>query len=390
MRPDIIKKIMAAVIATASLPLFAGETQPVILDDKNPAAYVYEPCDLFNKNVLYSNEDGAFIQSIKLLGRYNGQYLDINPDNVAAHGDRAYWQHRRARLGLSVGFLDDFEFKGELNVADGGNGNSALAQGRFFNDVHEMYIKWKPQSDFYVTLGKQKQKINREKTESSKRIPTVERAAISNEVSVNEYAWGGAVGFKTGALSHEFGLYNNGVDDDWEFPDFRGKILATYRAGYEINDNTGLFFDYMYTDTSANTAQARARSDYEHVFALGTESEWDRASLVTDLIYGANSSRFNGTDTWGLVILPTYEITEKLEAVARYSYMDSGRLQHPQRHTGFRNVDQLHTFYLGTNYKICGDQLKLMTGVEFASGTDHDGVTDYDSTTWMFAIRSYF
>ena len=372
--------------------LHGGElAEPVVFTDKAPVAEApCKVCNIFQYSTLYENESAHLIQRLNLLGRYNGQYIDINPANVPAHGERAFWHHRRLRAGLGAQFLNDFEFKGEFNLADGGTGNSALAEDRLFNDFEEIYIKWKPNKDFYVTGGKQKQRINREKTESAKRILTVERAPISNEVSVNEYAWGLATGFKLGNLNHEFGIFTNGVDDDWGWADFRGRELFTYRVNYDWNDHSRLFFDFMHTDTGPNEAQDRARSDYEQVFALGSESKWDRLGLLTDLIYGAENSRFPKTDTWGLVFLPSYDLTSKLQLVTRYAYMDSGRLHHPQRHTGIRNIDQLHTWYLGGNYRICRDRFKFLGGVEFANGTNHDGLTPYKSTTWMVGVRTYF
>ena len=88
--------------------------------------------------------------------------------------------------------------------------------------------------------------------------------------------------------------------------------------------------------------------------------------------------------------MPTYEITEKLEAVAKYAYMDQGQNQRTQRFNVRQRVADYHTFYAGLNYYICGDKLKIMGGYEYATGEEFGTGTDITSDTWMLAVRTYW
>ena len=76
-------------------------------------------------------------------------------------------------------------------------------------------------------------------------------------------------------------------------------------------------------------------SAYEHAFALGVDYEHGPFKVISDVIYGANREGVAaipaGDDTWGFYVLPSYKITDKLEGVFRYQYMDSGREQRSQR-----------------------------------------------------------
>jgi hypothetical protein len=88
--------------------------------------------------------------------------------------------------------------------------------------------------------------------------------------------------------------------------------------------------------------------------------------------------------------MPTYEITEKLEAVVKFSYMDEGRNQRTQRYPSRQNVENYSTIYAGLNYYICKDKLKVMGGYEHATGELFGTGTDVDSGTWMVSLRTYF
>ena len=88
--------------------------------------------------------------------------------------------------------------------------------------------------------------------------------------------------------------------------------------------------------------------------------------------------------------MPTYDITDKLEFVFRYAYMDSGREQRKQRFKVRQSAENYHTFYLGLQYFLCGEKLKLMGGYEIATGETYGTSDDLETGSWMLGVRSYF
>ena len=128
-------------------------------------------------------------------------------------------------------------------------------------------------------------------------------------------------------------------------------------------------------------------------------SSWGDLSLVTDLIYGTGINDNRNSDVFGLVIMPYYAITEKLEGVFRYTYSQSDgeegiRLQ--SRYERARGAaplnargDSYNAFYAGLKYYLCGDKLKLMTGVEYAT-LDAPVSDDWDGWTYFAGVRLYF
>ncbi len=459
---NLSSKRLFALIALVAFPL-AGQARAgdrsLVIDDKSPEDFCRENpswCDIFEKATLYQDEDARLIQRFSLRGRYHGQFMSQSLDysRLGSGGDLPWsdagghhWEHRRFRLGLKVDFLNDFSFFANGNIA----ANRQLTQGHFLDDIDHMFISWKPSDasiggldGLYVNIGKHKQMITREFTESSLFIITVERSHISNEVIAGfGRPWGVSIGFELCDLDHELGFWLGGLENSNGFggnsiegplwPSADGRSSLTYRAAKEINDVTTVFFDYAFTNNDGGAqppqglhSDATQLSDYEHIIALGTHSEWDlgqcdrKAGLITDAIWGLNKEsdageeEFPGNatpvgfDTFGFVFLPYYDLTERLQLVGRYAYASESELHRSQRETSitapgvagptdgqFRpNLSDVHTFYLGLTHHFCERKLKLMAGYEYLSADVFSGeAIDNGSVTgdsWMFAVRTYW
>lgn len=417
-----LRKFVTAAGAAAALAggsALAGDYGKAIIDDKMPIEDSWSLCDIFDYSTLYEGESG-FIKEIALTGRYHGQHISQQED-YAGNVNNGYhkWQHRRARLGLDIEFAGGVTLYSSLNVSNGSGPGTPFTTGRFFDDFDEVGIEWETDS-FAINVGKQKQKITREFSTSSKRIKTIERSPIVNEIA-DQKPWGVTVGFETGEIEHTIGGWLYGSDDDWNTPRSNSRGGFSYHLEMAVTDKTDFLLDYVYTNNSGGTVGAQGNapggnaSPYEHAVSFGTVSDFGRLGLTTDLIFAANRTSQRGdasisqgsqttipagNDTWGFVIMPTYEITEKLEAVFKYAYMDEGRQQRTQRFgynsaNGFDGqvrqvVESYHTIYAGLNYYLCKDKAKVMFGYEYATGEEYDTGTSIDSGTWMAAFRTYF
>ena len=142
---------------------------------------------------------------------------------------------------------------------------------------------------------------------------------------------------------------------------------------------------------------------YDWAAAFNAIYDKDRYGAVSTIAFGEN----NGTGTQGgsfhaLMVMPYYWILEdRLQAVFQYQYAgaseDNGiransRYLRSQHSTGVDvnsgRGDELHTLYAGLNYHFCGDNLKLMGGVEYATLDTPKG--DVDAFTWLVAFRTFF
>jgi len=394
----------------------AGNTGS-LFDDVTPTASEFNPCDIFTKNTLYESDSG-FVRKIKLQGRYHFQYI-IQDEDIDGAGSNSFdqVQHRRARIQMSFDFANNLSFGFDANFSDADGTSTELVKtsDTFINNFQTINLQWKPSDDFYVIVGKDKQDITREDIQSSRFIKTVERSAIVNEIG-QQRPWGAQVGWVTNGIEQRLGAWVYGAHAQGpQWVDFSANKGLSYNLTIPVDDNLDFHFDWNYVDN--NRGRERARGDaeagtfgsaYEHALALGIDYEKDRLKIISDFIYGANRERSGayrgseeipaGNDTWGFYVMPSYKITDKLEGVFRYQYMDSGREQRTQRfgndNDGDRNarfnVENYHSVYAGFQYFICGENLKLMGGYEHAWGDLFGTNTDIETGSWQFAMRTYF
>lgn len=387
-----INRMKAAFAGVGTLALLgsgatAGEDK-VVIDDKAPvqeASWSY--CDLFKSNTLYKSDEG-FINKIKWIGRYHGQFYSVDSNQ----GSETDWQNRRFRAGLEIEFLDDFKFQGQFNLK-----TDFSEAGRFVESVEDLTIAWEPTEEFYLIVGKQKAKIISDWNTSSTKILTFERSLLTNQV-VPDKIGGVVAGYKlTKQLWVEGGIYTGDwTEDGWELPDFDGHLAASARIGYKMNDNTELRFGYFYGD---GAGEDTGIEEYDNVFVWTSDSKWGKVGLTTDVVFATGIDNNQNSDVFGVIIMPSYDLTEKLQAVFRYQYATSEgaegiRLQSRYERAGAAaplntRGDDYNAFYLGLNYRLCGDNLKLMTGVEYAT-LDGGKKADWDGWSYLAGVRLFF
>lgn len=357
-------------------------------------AQAQELCDIFGKNTLFESEDG-FVKKAKLHGRYQGQYISQEEDIDGTDNEFDDWQNRRTRLALGLELDHDLSVYAEANFAKW----LTDQDGPFFDAFHELVIEWKNE-DSSLVVGKTKQRFTIEDTESSKRIKTIERSAIANETG-GARPWGAVYGFKAGGMKHDVGAWLYGAEErSPEWVDFDSNGGFSYNGSKKLNDTTELRIDYVYADNDGgNTGSEGDAANgfgpaYEHAFSVATKSEHGDIDLIVNGVYALNREGSGdipaGNDTWGFYILPSYELSDKLELVGRYAYMDEGREQRTQRFDERVEVENYHTVYGGLQYKICGDKLKVMGGYEYALGNLFDSDADIDTGSLQLAVRTYF
>lgn len=98
-------------------------------------------------------------------------------------------------------------------------------------------------------------------------------------------------------------------------------------------------------------------------------------------------------DAIGFMLMPAYDITEKLQLVTRYQLVGSSAEDglSPQsryeRSAGGKAGDRYQAVYAGLNWYIYGHKLKLMNGVEYAN---MDGKNGFDGWTFLSGVRVYW
>jgi phosphate-selective porin OprO/OprP len=99
------------------------------------------------------------------------------------------------------------------------------------------------------------------------------------------------------------------------------------------------------------------------------------------------------SDLWGVMAMPFFNVTDKLQLVARYTFVGSDEPNGVRFATYESRVvpgrgDRYDEWYLGTNYFFYGHKLKLQSGLQFADMDDRasDGGA-YSGVSWITGLR---
>lgn len=346
-------------------------------------ASVYDA--IWSLATLYKDKDNPYIQEIKLRGRYQGQHHWLE----SSQGDEKDWEDRRSRIGFDIKFLKDFAFRGDVQGADGFE--------PAYNGIVDFYVKWSPDPGFNLTVGKQKPQIGYyDWLESTNSQPTFERSQIFNQLRVDR-TLGAVIEGKAGNWLYQTGIYSN--ETDLEFGQLNAGIGYSVGFGYNFKDAASLDraewrVDYLHSDIEANST---VLNRYENLFSTTVWLQDGRWSLVGELFAGSGFS----ADAVGFFIQPTYDlIPKKLQLVGRYSFASGDgpdSLQAQSRYerrapdlTGSGRGETYNAFYVGTQYFLHGDKLKLLTGAEYADVDGGGNGGNFDGWTYLAGVRLSF
>ncbi|MCH1504960.1 MAG: OprO/OprP family phosphate-selective porin [Verrucomicrobiales bacterium] len=416
-----------ATLATLTINGFAGTTSygkaTESLEEPPPEATPYADwCTLLKSGLkLYSNTDNPLIQEFKLMGRL--QYQLATVDGTDSFGDDVGYdtdEFRRVRLGASLKALNHFQVKAssEIVVDNEPRGGD---RGFRFNGLWDGYVKLNAKSAFNlegfdalkIGYGRREVHMTEEWNTSSKLIKTVERSAIANKVWPSDSGFSNPTGFwvegTNGELSWQTGAFTTSRSE-WLAPWDDGQLYYLM-LDYDLSDRTGLdqtdlLFMGSYQDVDID--QDRLAGGVEWATSVGARLANDRWQLRLNATIGDNgdqSSELREDTFWGFVVLPTYWLVQdKFEAVFRYQYQGSSedqgirlnsRYVRRAQSTGDANIiggargDEHHSFYGGLNYYFCGDNAKIMAGIEY-DDISSDGHHVYDGWTGFLAFRLYF
>ncbi|GAA5128342.1 hypothetical protein GCM10023212_34630 [Luteolibacter yonseiensis] len=411
-----------AVTETAAADETSSSTATGLLVGKFPGESAWDRA--WSAFTLYKDDNNPILQEFSLQGRLQVQYADGHSDNghfdiedyKNSGKDEAVWgdklEVRRAYLGFKSKWFQNWKLEGQIDVdTDGLDGEGGRT---FYKDIYDLYVSYAPSDALNVSIGKQEIKFSREQEISSKEIVTFERSLVTNMTHPGNLTgiWVNGKGIREHWL-YELGAYGN--DQVAEFSDLDAGYLFLGKVGYDYSaqsrlDSAIVSFRYMHNtepgfkDSKVDPNYSFSASPgYTDSIALSNDIVHGRWGLTTDLIYGFGDEELAQSDAVALNIIPTYFIADGLQLAGRIqlaSGQDPDGLKLGSRYegvspdtdplTGKRTSDSAgnsyFSAYLGLNYYIYGNKLKLMNGVEYS----HLGGGDYDGTTFLSGLRFSF
>ncbi len=364
--------------------------------------------------MLYKSKENPYIQEVLLEGRLQYQAAYIEGSGVTG-GDfnETFDEYRRARLGAKVKFLNYFGAKYQVNLVEDDRPSNGELDWQY-QDIDEAYISFdlgKALGDNYfdelkLSYGRHKFLLGQEAHESSTKLLTPERSALSNKAYGSYRPTGLVAEAAKGDWTFGAAIFTSSVDgDDHEaFGSWQDSEIYWLNAGYKVSDQLTLGADFVYNNADVNDGDDSVLG-YEWATSLNAHYQDGRFGVIGDIIVGDNGDDLGHNakregNFYGAMVMPYYWIVDKqLQAVLQLEHMASSddegvrtNSRYATRsHGGSVNGgrgDSHESIYAGLNYYLAGHNAKIQGGVEYQQMDTPAG--DFDALTYIIAFRTFF
>lgn len=315
---------------------------------------------IWSHATLYEDEDNRYMQRLALSGRLQFESVYFDADE-GRYSDPFTW--RRFRLGLKAKLFRDWG----AHIEAAFDLNESL--GDIYQSLTDAYVSWRPDDSLELKVLKQSVGFTLDGATSSTRLLTMQRNNLSNNLWFTQEYFTGIAG--RGSIDDRWqygaGLYSS--DGSKGLSRFDASWFALLSLGYRFagsaESDSGLVrVDYVYQDEDPNAATR----PFSQVLSLVTQWRSGSWGLRTDL---AGGDGFGGqSNLWGLVLMPSYDFSPRIQTVLRYTYIrsadDNGlRLTRYADRIVSGRGNVYNELYGGLNVYFYGHKLKWQTGLEY-------------------------
>ena len=371
-----------------------------------------EKCDaLRNFGKFYENRESSGIQSSKLFLSYQHQIGAIDGEDINQKDFKDDFEEvRRFWMGLSGTFGTYWKYKAVSQLSNDRHNYPVSSAGAYRQWGHETFRAanitfdagkfWNVEKfdSMEIGYGRRTGRMADEWQRSSTMINCLERSSFSNKLWLYDKekgnplaAWikwkSGNNTFDTAIFSGTYRDYIGGWNDSKVYyASWLGDFAET--SSYELHQ---YWLSYYKQDGSISEDRLAGGNDWALAFVnrIGT-APW---ALHSTLAWGNNgdqTSSIREGDFRGIVLMPMYWLKkDKFKLIGRYQYQKSSQAEGIKLNSRYipladtRNSsidlnsgrgDKHQAIYLGLNYYACGENLKLISGIQYddlsSSGTD--------------------
>jgi phosphate-selective porin OprO/OprP len=331
----------------------------------------------------YDDKTNPVVQRVLFSGRFQHEFNTIDADQ----GGHDEWNTRRFRVGPRMTLFRDYTLhvEAELNPQE---------IDPLYLRLTDAYFAWNKSASFTLTVGKHGIPYTMDGATSSKELLTIDRSNLTNNIWFpQEYLPGVSASGRKGAWNYRLGTYSAG-EQTREFGKFDGGLATLAVVGYDFAKQLGLdqavlSGNYVYQNEDRDNTFTRQLG---HILSVNLRLEAPRWGLRTDV--STADGYFAQSDLFGVMAMPYYNATRKLQLIGRYTRLTSDGPNGVRLGTYESSVvpgrgDEYNELYLGANYFFYGHKLKLQSGLQFADLGDtlaNDG-GEYSGVSWTTGLR---
>jgi phosphate-selective porin OprO/OprP len=331
---------------------------------------------------IYDDSSNPVVQRVLFTGRFQHDFAAIGADQ----GDHDEWNTRRLRLGPRVTLFRTFTLhvEAELNPQE---------IDPLYMRLTDAYVQWSRSGRFVVTAGKHSIPYTMDGATSSRDLITIDRSNLTNNIWFpQEYLPGLSISGRSAPWVYRLGVYSAGRANK-EFGEFDAGAATLAVVGYDFASALGvkealLAGHYVHQNEDVNNTFTR---QLQNIVSVNFKLETDRWGVRSDV--STASGYLTQSDLWSVMTMPFFNLTDKLQFVGRYTFIESDDPNGVQLATYENRVvagrgDEYNELYAGANYFFYGHRLKLQTGVQIGHMNDraNDGGA-YSGVAWTTGIR---
>ena len=330
----------------------------------------------------YADDTNPIVQRVLLSGRFHYDFATIDSDQ----GDHDESNIRRFRIGPRVTLFRRLTFHAELEL-------DPQRHDPFYVRFTDLYVQWSRNPRLVLTAGKQSAPFTVDGATSSRELLTIDRSNLANNIWFpQEYLPGVSVSGRSAPWVYRAALYSSG-EANRELGEFSGGTTTLGMIGYDFAPSLRarealLTGNYVYQHPDGDNTFTR---QLEHIGSVNFRFEATKWGARADLSKAAGY--LGQSDMWAFQGMPFFNVTNKLQAVARYTFIESAapngiRLATYESRVVPGRGDEYKELYLGANYYFYGHRLKLQSGLQLADMIDRAGDGGaYSGIAWTTGLR---
>jgi phosphate-selective porin OprO/OprP len=372
-------KVTPLAIALWLAPALASAQSTPAAAQKEPSTY-----DTVWKEFteVYVEESNPVVQRVLLSGRFHYDFAAIDSDQ----GNLSEWNVRRVRVGPRITMFRKLTLHSEVEL-------DPQRHDPFYLRFTDFYVQWAKSARLTLTVGKHAAPFTLDGATSSRELLTIDRSNLANNIWFpQEYLPGVSVSGRRGEWNYRTAIFSAGAVNR-EFGEFSGGTATLGVVGYNFAsaldaEEALLTGNYVYQSPDRDNTFTR---QLQHIGSVNFRFEDERWGARADL--SAASGYLGQSDLWAFQAMPFVNVTDKFQAIARYTFVGSDdvngiRLATYESRLVAGRGDRFHELYLGANYYFYEHKLKLQTGLQFTDMNDraNDG-GEYSGVAWTTGLR---
>jgi phosphate-selective porin OprO/OprP len=331
---------------------------------------------------VYVEDSNPVVQRVLLSGRFHYDFAAIDADQ----GNLSEWNVRRVRVGPRITMFKSLTLHSEVEL-------DPQRHDPFFLRFTDFYVQWAKTPSLALTIGKHAAPFTLDGATSSRELLTIDRSNLANNIWFpQEYLPGVSISGRRAPWTYRAAIFSSGAMNR-EFGEFSGGTSTLGVVGYDFASALGaeealLTANYVYQNPDRDNTFTR---QLQHIGSINFRFEDERWGVRTDV--AAASGYLGQSDLWALQAMPFVNITDKFQAIARYTLIHSSdvngiRLATYENRIEPERGDRFGEFYVGANYYFYGHKLKLQSGLQFTDMDDraNDG-GEYSGVAWTTGLR---